>query len=240
MVLIMKSSKLFLISFLYLASISNAQDYSVKTYANDSLGISFQYTENGDDDPYGYYYDEIPTVNLKEWKTYYSVNTGIELKYPDSLIVQEEKETENGKVKYVIELGRYDKKSQNIFLGIIDIYTDDKNFYQIAESKDFKFTPNKDSAFIEDQCGDISFATKLEGYNCSGFRIQHCAMFSAPEMGAYAIPNDDRVSLLVFNFEEGKIIVAYYDDYSYTQNNETNLTENEFYILASTIKYIKK
>jgi len=240
MVLMMKSLKLFLISFFYLTSISNAQNYSVRTYTNNSLGISFQYTENGDDNPYGYYYDEIPTVNLKEWKTYYSVNNGIELKYPNSLIVQEEKETENGKVKYVIELGCYDKKGQNIFLGIIDIYTDDKNFYQIAESKDFKFTPNKDSAFI-DQCGVISFATKLKGYNCTGFRIQHCAIFSAPEMGAYAIPNDDRVSLLVFNFEEERKIVAYYDDYSYTQNNETrSLTENEFYILASTIKFKKK
>ncbi len=240
MVLFMKSSILFLINFVYLTSISNAQDYSIKIYTNDSLGISFQYTENGDDDPYGYYYDEIPTINLKDWKTYYSVNTGIQLKYPKSLIVQEVEETENGKVKYIIELGCYDKKGQNIFLDIIDIYTDDKNFYQIAESRDFKFTPNKDSAFI-DQCGDKEFATYLKGYNCTGLRIQHCAIFSAPEMGAYSIPNDDRVSLLVFNLEEERKIVAYYDDYSYTQNNQTRrLTENEFYTIASTIKFIKK
>ena len=60
-------------------------------------------------------------------------------------------------------------------------------------------------------------------------------------MGAYSIPNDDRVSLLVFNLEEKRKIVAYYDDYSYTQNNEARrLTENEFYIIASTIKIIKK
>ena len=236
----MKYSFFLLISIFYLASITTAQDYSVKTYTNESLGISFQYTENGDDDPYGYYYDENPTINLNEWETYFSTSTGIQFKHPKSLIVQEEKETENGKVKYVIELGCYDKNGQNIFLDIIDIYTNDKNFYQIAESKDFNFTPNNDSAFI-DQCGDKEFATYLKGYNCTGLRIQHCAIFSAPEMGAYSIPNDDRVSLLVFNLEEKRKIVAYYDDYSYTQNNEARrLTENEFYIIASTIKIIKK
>ena len=97
----MKYSFFLLISIFYLASITTAQDYSVKTYTNDSLGISFQYTENGDDDPYGYYYDENPTINLNEWETYFSTSTGIQFKHPKSLIVQEEKETENGKVKYV-------------------------------------------------------------------------------------------------------------------------------------------
>ena len=235
----MKSSILFLISFFYLTSISNAQNHSVKTYTNDSLGISFQYTENGDDDPYGYYYDEIPTVNLKEWKTYYSLNTGIQLIHPKSLIIQEEKETINGNVKYIIELGCLIKKRQKIFIGIIDIYTENKDFYQIAESKDFQFTPNKDSAFVN-KCGDKDFATYLKGYNCIGLRIQHCDIFSVPEMGAYAIPNDVRESLLVFDCDEERKIIAHYDDYSYSESNEAELTENEFYILASTIKYIKK
>jgi len=223
----------YLIVFFYFASIVFAQDNFVKTYRNDSLGISFDFKE--EDNPYGYYNDNIQPIDVREWKIYNSKTLGIQLKYPKFLIVNEENKSIDE--IDVIKLGYYDQKYENIFHNIVNIYFEHKNFFEIAESEGFQFSQNKDSAFMGG-CGFISLGTNFKGYNCIGLRVKHCDIFSDPDLGAYSIPNEVIESLLIFNHNKEIKLVAHFSDY-YCKDN-INLTENEFYIIASTIKVVNK
>ena len=237
----MKIRLLHILIIMLIYNCLNAQELDSLIYVNDKLGISFKYSK-WDDSLYDYEENE-PKLNLSSWKTYYSKKYGISFKYPPSLTVQE------GILNYdlslekrwLIKVGFFNTIDKESFYTYINITIENQNFEEIASNYDFIFSQKKDSFFMEG-LGFKMEATKFKGTNLTGLRVGVGTMKYSDEYHR-SIPSNENISLLVFDKkkkDKSKIVMFYSDNISYTIDEEglsqIELSEHEFYLIASTLK----
>jgi hypothetical protein len=209
------------------------QDNLNQIYHNSALGISFNY--DGDIDyPYGF--GEHNDTSLSDWKTHISKGNGISFEYPKTLSLRETDST--------IYLGYYNKKNESKFYKLITIYFMENSFKEIADEMGFELDL-KDSLIWYMPSIDETKAQYKKGYNCQVLRGLASDRFDSEKLGAHSIPNLVIKSLLVFDSDKSSRTIMYYrSKLTYYVDEvglpEVDVTENDFYIIASTIKFIKK
>jgi hypothetical protein len=127
--------------------------------------------------------------------------------------------------------------------SLIKIYSKRKSFEEIAKGRGFELDP-KDSLVWYMPSIDQTEAQYIKGKNCHVLRGLASEIFDSDELGAHSIPIVVIISLLVFDNNKPSRIVMYYSD-QLTYGGEVgvpevDVTENDFYIIASTIRIVNK